>query len=85
MSEPKFEIIKELTKEEQSDILNHECYVHKMRGNANWWWNHVAEYDHEHVGVTSCKDCGKPNIPFIYKGKIFNRAFPPAYCEDHKK
>lgn len=85
MTEAKSEPIVELSKDQESQLLNHECYIHKMRGNAVWWWQHVAEFEHTHTGVTNCKDCGKPNIPFVYKGKLLNRSFPPAYCEEHKK
>lgn len=62
---------------------SHHCYLHDVSGNAAWWWDHISKEDHDYTGtISTCKDCNAPEAVSTFKGKLFNRALPPAYCEE---
>lgn len=66
---------------------SHHCYIHDESGNsAAWYWKHVEEKPHDYRGhITTCNSCNKPECISDYVGCLFNRALPPAFCDDCKK
>jgi len=45
------------------------------------WKLHVANFDHQYNGFSSCTDCGEKNIPHNVTMKLKDKVAPATYCD----
>ena len=65
--------------------MGYKCGIHNIdTEDSQVWSKHVAEVSHDTVGITKCKDCGKPDTEVNHSGKIYVGTTIPAYCDECK-
>lgn len=66
-------------------LHSHHCHEHDVSGDADWWDEHIAQFDHEYQFTRNvCVICNiQIENPEPYIGKIHDGKLPPSLCKEH--